>query len=137
MSQASQPALNHLPYYREYLEQILKPRVVSVIEEIRAGLTEEVWSHLLTRIAEEQQPGGNPDAAALAQLKSLLEQTLRLRLGVQLSADFDGTPAVAGPAPTVVAPGGREGRDNVNVVDRSFPNNPLARAVGGVRRAAP
>jgi hypothetical protein len=68
----------------------------------------------------------------------MLESTLRLRLGVQLTADFDGAPAVPGPAPTVVQPGARgEGRDNVNVVDRSFPNNPLARAVGGVRRATP
>lgn len=135
---AGQTRLDHLPYYREYLEQILKPRVASVVEEIRAGLTDQVWAHLLQRIAEDQNPGATPDPQTLQQLKAMLESTLRLHLGVQLTADFDGTPAVPGAAPTPVQPGAKgEGRDNVNVVDRNFPNNPLARAVGGVRRASP
>jgi hypothetical protein len=138
MSQVNAGRLDALPYYREYLEQILKPRVASVVEEIRVGLTDQIWAHLLQRIAQDQNPGAAADPQALQQLKNMLEQTLGLHLGVQLIAEFDGTPAVPGPTPTAVQPGkGEAGRDNVNVVDRTFPNNPLARAVGGVRRATP
>jgi hypothetical protein len=108
--------LSQLPYYREYVEQILRPRVAAMVEELRAGLGEQVWGLLLERMARDQR--GATDAASLEKLRQTLTETLGLKLAVQLAAEFAGAPA-AGP----------------EVVERSFPNNPLARAVTGVRRA--
>lgn len=127
-----QPRLDHLPYYREYIEHILKPRVVRLVEQVRANLTEQVWADLLERVAEEQQPGAGTDPQTIQHLRTLIQDALRLRITAQIHAEFDGSPVAAEP---VGRAAGSEGRDNLTVVDRAFPNNPLARAVGGVRRA--
>ena len=52
-----QPRLDQLPYYREYLEQILKPHVLDLVNEVRTGLLDRVWSDLVARMAEEQSHG--------------------------------------------------------------------------------
>ncbi len=113
-------SLSQLPYYREYVDQILRPRVGRMVDELRANLTEHVWAALVERLAMDQ--GKSPDPQALEKLKAMLTETLGLRLNVQLNAEFAG-------APQAPAQGGPD------VVDRVFPNNPLARAVGGVRAA--
>jgi hypothetical protein len=124
--------MDQLPYFQEYIDQVLKPRVSRVIDDVRSHLAEQVWAELLARVAEDQKPGSAGDPQAVAKLKAMLENTLKLRISVDLAAEFNGAPA---PAATVAhigpASGGREG---VEVVDRNFPNNPLARAVGGMRK---
>ena len=114
--------LTQLPYYREYVEQILRPRVGKMVEDIRGQLAQSVWDALLQRVAHDQ--GAAPDAPTIERLRSLLTETLGLKLNVQLTAEF----AAPAPAPAA-APQAND------VVDRQFPNNPLARAVGGVRKA--
>jgi hypothetical protein len=135
MSQAH-TGLDQLPYIREYVEQILRPRVAKVIEDVRASLTEAVWTELLTRIAREQ--GSAYDAAGLQKLRTIVEQGLNLRLTAHVVASFDGsagaTPASNGHSPEA----GRveDERENVAVVESGLMNNPLARAMGNVRRPA-
>ena len=130
MNAPDQAPLDHLPYYREYLDQILKPRIVRIIDEVRTNLAAHAWNELLERMAEDQSAGGSTDAAAIQKMRKLLEQTLGLRIGVHMDAEFsDGVRPAAPTAETVRRP------DHIDVVDRSgFPDNPLARAVGGVRR---
>lgn len=132
MSQFDTP----LPYYREYIEQIVRPRVSRLIEEVRARLSDQVWGELLARVAEDQKPGSAADPQTIETLRALLSNTLGLQLSVQLSAQFQGIPATGfgpsgapGSAATTTASNGQE------VVNQSFPNNPLARAVGGLKRA--
>jgi len=132
MSVPDQQPLDHLPYYREYLDQILRPRVVRLVEEVRANLAAHAWNELLERLAEEQNPGGSTDPVAIQKMRALLEQTLGLKVGVHMHAEFaDGgtvRPAAAAPEPARRA-------DHAEVIDRGpFLDNPLARAVGGVRR---
>jgi hypothetical protein len=127
-----QAGLEQLPYFREYLEQILKPRVGKIIDEIRSSLTEQVWAHVLDRMSREQN--GNADPASIERMRAMLEQALKLRMTAHIVADFDGA-GYAQAAPGASA-GGAEVRDSVDVVDAGFPNNPLARAVGGIRRVS-
>ena len=134
--------LENLPYYREYLEQILKPRVVRLIEEVRGNLAAHAWNELLERLAEDQNPGGSTDSAVIQKLRVMLEQTLGLRLGVLMDAEFAG----AAPADKSQQPSSNgseaarhgdsaEVRPAAEVVEHGkFPDNPLARAVGGIRR---
>jgi hypothetical protein len=128
-------SLEQLPYYREYVDQILKPRVGKIIEDVKASLTERVWGEVLHRMAREQ--GTSADPAALEQLRVLLEDGLKLRMTAHVVADFAGGPS-ASPIPAQVmqaAGASADVRENVEVIEGGFPNNPLARAVGGVRRA--
>ncbi len=131
MSAPEHTSLEHLPYYKEYLDQILKPRVVRLIEDVRADLASHAWNELVERMAEEQNPGGSTDAATIQKMRALLEHTLGLKVGVHMQAEFgDG-----GVARTTAAPEAARRADHVEVVERSpFPDNPLARAVGGIRR---
>jgi hypothetical protein len=125
MSQAG-PGFDQIPYYREYLEHILKPRVIRALEEIRQRFSERAWAELVAKMAEEQRPGASADPESLQKLRGMLEQGLRLQLNAALSASFGGAPAES------VASNGA----GPDVVDQGFPDNPLARAVGGVRRIA-
>ncbi len=127
-------SLNQLPYYREYVEQILRPRVGRMIDELRSQLTEQVWGVLLERMAQDQRPGSPTDAQSIDKLRSLLTETLGLRLNVQLGAEF-GTASNGTAAPAHNSGAGNVNPAANNVVERTFPNNPLARAVGGVRSA--
>jgi hypothetical protein len=126
MSQSG-PGFDQIPYYREYLEHILKPRVIRALEEIRQRFSERAWAELVAKMAEEQRPGASADPEALQKLRGMLEQGLRLQLNAALSASFAGAP-VEGGAPSNGAA--------ADVVEQGFPDNPLARAVGGVRRIA-
>ena len=49
--------LSQLPYYKEYVDQILRPRVGRMIDELRTHLTDHVWGALLDRMAQDQKPG--------------------------------------------------------------------------------
>jgi hypothetical protein len=130
MSQSGngQPRIEQLPYYQEYLEQILRPRVVRVLDDVRPRLAEYVWQELLARTAHEQGDT-QPTPESLDRLRSMLEATLGLQIEAHFNATFSSAPAAA-PRTSENTPQ----RQNVEVVDRSFPDNPLARAVGSVRR---
>src|SRR5262245_39022860 len=52
--------MSQLPYFREYVEQILRPRVVRAIEDVRVDLPSYVWESVLQRLAAEQSPGKAP-----------------------------------------------------------------------------
>jgi hypothetical protein len=123
---------DQIPYYREYLDHILKPRVIRALEDIRQRFSERAWAELVAKLAEDQRPGASADPEALQKLRGMLEQGLRLQLNAALSASFGG-----GPAESIAGGNGsaHDGRVNAEVVD-GFPDNPLARAVGGVRRLA-
>jgi hypothetical protein len=141
MNPPGQQSLESLPYYREYLDQILKPRVVRLIDEVRSNLASHAWNELLERLAEEQNPGASTDSAIIQKTRHLLEQTLGLRMGVLLDAEFAGEAAnksqqssMNGSESPRRADTG-EHRPQSEVVERgNFPDNPLARAMGGVRR---
>ncbi|MEX2219397.1 MAG: hypothetical protein WD749_11655 [Phycisphaerales bacterium] len=120
---------DQIPYYREYLDHILKPRVIRALDDIRARFAERAWAELVARMAEEQRPGASADPEAITRLRAMLEQGLRLQLAATVSASFGGAPA-EGPAAN-----GAEARAG-EAVEAGFPDNPLARAVGGVRRVA-
>src|SRR5215831_11893742 len=104
-------SLQNLPYYREYLDQILRVRVGRIIDEVRAALTEQVWETLVHRLAQDQK-SATSDPQAMEKLRALLTETLGLRLSVQLGAEFAAAPQAPQGAP--------------EVVDRVMPNNPLA-----------
>jgi hypothetical protein len=131
MSQAG-GSFDQIPYYREYLEHILKPRVIRAIEEIRQRLSERAWAELVAKMAEEQRPGASADPESLQKLRGMLEQGLRLQVATALTASFGGVAAEPPSGNGVPA----DGRVNADVVEQGFPDNPLARAVGGVRRIA-
>ncbi|MBL9032152.1 MAG: hypothetical protein JNM80_10670 [Phycisphaerae bacterium] len=135
----SQPARAQLPYYEEYVEQILRPRVAKIAEEVRATLAEQVWREIVGRLASDQRSGIAPTPEAIEQVRLVLADTLGMRVAAELQVTF-GASASAPAAPASppmarqepVPPAG--GHD---VVDRGgFLDNPLARAVGGVRRLA-
>lgn len=145
-NEPGKPRLEQLPYYREYVEQILRPRVVRLVEEVRANLGDRVWAELLALMAEDQQPGSSGDQATLESLRSMLEGTLGLRLSVQMNTEFVGGSVESAPggggavgsagsggagAPTANA----DGRHNVDVVNHKIPDNPLVRSVMGIRKA--
>lgn len=126
----SQAGLDQIPYYREYLDHILKPRVVRALEDLRARFAEKAWSDLLERMAADQGPGASRDPETLALLRAMLEQGLRLQLNASISASF----AAAGETPAQVVNGAGADVRAADTVEQGFPDNPLARAVGGVRR---
>jgi hypothetical protein len=120
-----------LPYYHEYVEQILKPRVLRLLEDVRGRLADHAWQDLLVHMAHEQ--GDNePSPDSLARLRVMLESTLGLSVHVQLGVECGGATPTDAPARRIDP--NAEPRQNVEVVDRNFPDNPLARAVGSVRR---
>lgn len=135
----SEPSMEHLPYYREYIEQILRPRVVRLVDDVRANLATHVWNELLKKLAEDQNPGGSMDPALIQKMRSLLEQTLGLRIGVMMDAEFAGGPSANGSqqssssGPDVARRDDQRASADV-VSSGNFPDNPLARAVGGIRR---
>jgi hypothetical protein len=130
MSNNGQSRPEQLPYYQEYVEQILKPRVMRLLEDVRGRLAEHAWQDLLIHMAHDQGDS-QPTAESLAKLRTTLETSLVLQVNVQLSVECGASEAEQ-PSARRVEP--TEARQNVDVVDRSFPDNPLARAVGSVRR---
>lgn len=134
------PRSEQLPYYQQYVEQILRPRVMQLLDDVRERLAEHAWQDLLIHVAHDQGDQ-QPDAESLGRLRAMLESSLGLEIKVQVSIEC-AEPGTGGKAAgganssgTPVQARRIDGdRDNVDVVDRSFPDNPLARAVGSMRR---
>jgi hypothetical protein len=130
------PAVDQLPFFTEYLEQVLKPHVSRAIEDVRPHLTEHVWQAIVMALSRDQRIDPN-DAAGLRRLRTMLEQMLGLRLAVHLDASFERDGQVSVPATnamppqaTRVEPVGARASGDAAVV----PDNPLARAVSNLRR---
>ncbi|MCH7793271.1 MAG: hypothetical protein IID31_13450, partial [Planctomycetes bacterium] len=79
--------LSSLPYFREYLDTVLRPRVERALTEVRAQLSESVLTEVV-RIISEEQSGDVPDDA----VRTLLEQTLGLQIRVEAVAVFANEP---------------------------------------------
>ncbi len=79
--------LSSLPYFREYLDAVLRPRVERALTEIRAQLSESVLNEVV-RIISREQSGDVPDDA----VRTLLEQKLGLQIRVEAVAVFADEP---------------------------------------------
>ena len=79
--------LSSLPYFREYLDAVLRPRVERALTDIRAQLSESVLNEVV-RIISREQSGDVSDEA----VRTLLEQKLGLRLRVEAVAVFGNEP---------------------------------------------
>ena len=79
--------LSSLPYFSEYLDTVLRPRVERALTEIRARLSESVLNEVVRIISQEQN-----DDVSDAAVRTLLERNLGLRLRVEAVAVFANEP---------------------------------------------
>jgi hypothetical protein len=125
-----------LPYFQDYLKDVLRPRIERALEAVDKSMTEWAWRQVIAALAAEQ---GTPEIAA-ALLRPLLEGKLGLKIETKLTSQFGNEAAtrpepVAQPAPAGAVdlesegvartPGGPE----VMVRRRPNPANPLVNAV--------
>lgn len=123
---------DELPYFQDYLQSVLRPRVEKALESIDRLLTEAAWRHIVSTIATEQQLSHEVAATVV---RPLLEQKLGLKLQAKLDSQF-GAPAVSTAATNVDLGDGvtrTPGVDGAEVltVRRRPMTNPLANAVAG------
>lgn len=126
MSQPNQTTQPDFPYFDEYLQQVLRPRVENAVEATERMLAEAVWAHVLRLVAAEQKRGGDPSPQAMQAMRSMFESKCGLKLHVTLRASWadQDAPADNGHA----AP--ENGAVSGEVVTRRTPGgNPLANAV--------
>lgn len=126
-----------LPYFQDYLQNVLRPRVERAIETVNKSLTEAAWRQVIAEVAAEQ-PGTTEAATAL--LRPLLESKLGLKIEARLASQFGAAKPVKAPGSTLASPidlesdsgvtrvGGPAGAD-VITVRRQPVSNPLANAV--------
>ena len=131
-SPAGQPSvrltIDDLPYFQDYLQNVLRPKVERSIESLDRLLTEAAWRHIVASVASEQH--GAPEGAASA-IRPLLEQKLGLRISVKLDSQFGAsvpTSASVDLGEGVSRTPGQEGVDVMTVRRRPI-NNPIANAV--------
>ncbi len=126
-----------LPYFQDYLQNVLRPRVERAIESVTKSLTETAWKQVLADVAAADEPGKSEIATAL--LRPLIENKLGLRMETKLASQFGAAKppvkAPAGPSAIdlesdsgVTRVGGPNGADVVTV-RRQPVVNPLANAV--------
>lgn len=118
-----------LPYLRDYLREVLRPRVDAVLRGVDAGLTETAWKLVLAGLAREQGDAAIDPAV----LRSMLEEHLGLRIEARMQAEFT-QPAAASPPPQP-ASDQVEPPDVVMARRRPMTTNPLAQAVMDNRAA--
>lgn len=125
-----------LPYFQDYLREVLKPKIERAIDSVTRSLSETAWRQVVAMVAADQQ--GAPEIAG-ALIRPLLEGKLGLKLETKLDAHFGSTPVAK---PTSTAPAGvqldndndadgvtRAGGADVMTVRRRPVTNPLANAV--------
>jgi hypothetical protein len=128
-------AFDELPYFQEYLQSVLRPKIEKTIETLDRLLTEAAWRHIVATVAADQHI---PADAANSIIRPLLEQKLGLKMQVKLDSSF-ATPAPAPPPVPPVDMGEgvtRPGVDGPEVltVRRRPLNNPMANAVANNSR---
>jgi hypothetical protein len=119
-----------LPYWGEYLRQVLRPKVEQTLEEQAENWNEMVWN-LVAKTIADQQPGGAP--ASLEQISTLLRDELGLRLQVSVSAEFVDAEPGDQPADDEPEPEVLDGVEQVQVRRRTTVS-PLAAAVSSPKR---
>ncbi|TVQ61658.1 MAG: hypothetical protein EA378_07885 [Phycisphaerales bacterium] len=139
MSSSEHPSAAALPYWSDYLKQVLRPRVESVLQEHMGSWNDVVWEVVARAVAEDQQGG---QKMSPEQIRVLLQEQLAMQLEVDVSVRFGQPPASgadggSGEA-TRADPSAKRDvidpqADNVDV-RRRVNISPLAKAVGGGRR---
>jgi len=120
-----------MPYWGEYLRQVLRPKVEKVLEEHADNWNEMVWE-LMAKTIADQQPGGAP--ASIEQISTLLRDELGLQLQVSVSAEFVESDGSTTPVePDVVGSVSESGAERVEVRRRTSVS-PLAAAVSSPKR---
>lgn len=113
-----------MPYFREYLRTVLRPRVESLLQALNGRLDDVVWRELLEALSRDQGGAGAMDSDTL---RGLLEEHLGLRLDAQVRGTFA---EAALPEPP---PAGTRPDDGANDASgarrRAVTVNPLANAV--------
>lgn len=115
---------DEIPYFEEYFQQVLRPRVERAVAATQQAMQDAVWAHVLRLVAAEGRRGGDTSPEGLQSLRMLLEQRCGLRLTVGVHAAWGGV----GGKP---AGNGASGAVSGEVVNRRPPAsaNPLANAV--------
>jgi hypothetical protein len=122
------PAFDQLPYFDEYLREVLRPRVERAVQSIERSLEELVWRKVAKMLASEQ-PGASDETPAM--IRQLLEKRLGLsfqaRLGHTYSIDGREAPSAA----PVAAPADDDVREGevVTIRRNEISAGPLAQAV--------
>jgi len=127
---------DELPYFNEYLQAILRPKIEKTLETMDRLLTEAAWRHIISTVATDQRL---PPEIATTVIRPLLEQKLGLKMQVKLESQFATPPPVPAPAPGVDLGEGvtrTPGPDGVDVmtVRRRPITNPIANAVANSSR---
>lgn len=144
MSEHDRTKIAGLPYFDDYLREVLRPRVERIIQRDQASWQEMVWQTVVQQILDEQPQGSHLDTSTVDRI---LREVLGLRIDAIVSASFE-TPTSGGGAASsaqhadrqnaspLAPPNGQAGQDAV-VIDRRGEGNPLLRAVVGPRRTGP
>lgn len=134
-----------LPYFEDYLREVLRPRVERIIQRDQASWQDMVWQAVIQQVLAEQPTGSHLDGATIDRI---LREVLGLRIDASISATFEG-PGAGGPAARAADVPDRSGLapvasaspngapDDAVVIDRRGEGNPLLRAVVGPRRTGP
>lgn len=133
------PSAAALPYWSDYLKQVLRPRVEAVLQEHMGSWNDVVWEVVSRAVAEDQDGG---QKMSPEQIRHLLQEQLGMQLEVDVGVRFGAHAAGAsGPAGATRAdPAAARDvidppADSNNVdVRRRVNISPLAKAVGGGRR---
>ncbi len=130
-----------LPYFRDYLQNVLRPRVDRAIDSVSKQLTDMAWKQVISEVAKDH-PEMSEMSTAL--LRPLLEGKLGLKIEALLSTEFgvaraanapvEQTPSAATPpidlnSDSGVARVGGDAGVDVMTVRRRPVTNPLANAV--------
>lgn len=120
-------AMSDIPFYREYLRDVVKPRVEHALRLIESNLSENVWRAVVATLAADQTDGVDPAA-----LRALVQDQLGLKLEARLTAEF--TNILPQPAAVPAAADGEAGQpadapEVITAKRRAVTSNPLAQAV--------
>ena len=140
MSDTNNTKIAGLPYFEDYLREVLRPRVERIIQRDQASWQDMVWQAVVRQMLSEQPAGSHLDAETI---ERILREVLGLRIDANVTASFDGQVVGDHDAPAndraglaMTSPARQEtaaGQDGM-VVDRRNEGNPLLRAVVGPRR---
>ena len=128
--QTSRAGFDELPYFQEYLQTVLRPRIERAIEALDRSLTEAAWRHIIATVATDQHIA--PEVAG-PMLRPLLEQKLGLKMQARLESQFS-TPGAAAPAVDMgegMTKAGGDGPEVLTVRRKPVVGNPLVNAVMG------
>ena len=80
-----QSQISDLPFFDEYLNAVLRPRVEQALARVHETLKQAAWNELVRIIAQQQEGDVSDDS-----VRDLLEKKLGLQLIVDVSASVHG-----------------------------------------------